>query len=150
MLKAESAWESLDSLKHEPKQANPTEKPLETWVGQKLDGTGPQGITRWTNNASPLDGDSHTMPACWLCWGRTQNCVCQHFFLAESCMPPKFLPDTFQFLPLCPWCLLSCCPTAGAQREWVQVSPCESPVRVTAWTLEAFCLTQPQSPLVLE
>ena len=34
------------------------------------------------------------------------------------------------------WCLLNCCPGAGAQSEWVWVSLCEGPLRGTPGTPE--------------
>ena len=41
--------------------------------------------------------------------------------------------QTLRFLPVCPWCLLGCCPSAGTQREWVWVSPFPGPLRGTTW-----------------
>ena len=48
---------------------------------------------------------------------------------------PHLLPwcQIFQFLSVCHWCLLSCYPGAGAQREWVWVSPCVGSLGGTAW-----------------
>ena len=45
--------------------------------------------------------------------------------------PPQFLLccQTIQFFPICLWCLSSCCPCSGAQREWVRLSPCGQPFK---------------------
>ena len=70
---------------------------------------------------------------------------------SASMLSGRMLPCSWeqilQFLPLCPWCLLNFCPSAGAQREWVHVSACVGPLRRTAWNSRSFCLPQPQSSL---
>ena len=53
---------------------------------------------------------------------------------------PQISPwyQTLQFLPVCHWCLLSCFPHAGAQREWVWVSLLATLLRWTAWDSRSF------------
>ena len=46
--------------------------------------------------------------------------------------------QTFQFLPLCCWCLSSCYTGARAQMEWVWVSLCGGSLRGTAWDSRCF------------
>ena len=96
----------------------------------------------WANNISQVDGDSDTVPFCQLCrLGAQQRNkgFCQQFCLAES-FPSSPRPDagqfrvqsanhytmgpgcqTIQFLPIYPWHLLSCCPSLGAQSNWVSL-----------------------------
>ena len=70
--------------------------------------------------------------------------------LSERKLPLQFFPWCWiiQFLPIYLWCLSSCCPHAGAQREWIWVSPCMGPLRGSAWDSRSFHLSQSQSPLV--
>ena len=63
----------------------------------------------------------------------------------EAAPPSLAWCQTIHFLPVCPWCLLSSCPSAGAQRE---VSLSKSFNR-NAWDSRSLHLTQPQSLLVL-
>ena len=55
---------------------------------------------------------------------------------------PQLLPwcQTFQLHPTCHWCLSSCSPRSGAQREWVKVSLCAvwGPSRGEAWGSRSF------------
>ena len=64
---------------------------------------------------------------------RKKNGLCPPFSLGESYPPVlALMPDTSE--PLCmPLVPSSCYPSAGAQTEWVWVSPCMGPLRVTAW-----------------
>ena len=80
-------------------------------------------------------------PTCWLFWGRVQkrdSGLCVPFCLGESVS--QLLPSswTLQFLHVCHWCLSSCYPSAGAQREWVSLSPCMGSLRRTAWDSRCF------------
>ena len=43
-----------------------------------------------------------------------------------------------QVPPICHWCLSSCYPRAGAQREWFSVSLCMGSLRETAWDSKSF------------
>lgn len=70
--------------------------------------------------------------------------LCQHFWVGESC--PWSSRQTIQFLPACPYCLLSCCPSAGAWTEWVQVSLCAVSFGWMCGTPAALHLRQPQFP----
>ena len=65
-------------------------------------------------------------------------------------LPIQPLPksQTIQVFLICPWHLLSCCPSAGVQSEWVWVHLWASDFRGKPGTPEVLCLTQPQSPLV--
>ena len=77
--------------------------------------------------------ESHLCLALWICGGRAQKGT-----LASACLSvwekaaPQFwlLCQILKFLPIC---LSNCYPGAGAQREWVWVSPCLGFLRVTAW-----------------
>ena len=46
--------------------------------------------------------------------------------------------QTLQSLPVCHCGLSSCCPGAGAQQQWVWVSPCTGALRGTAWESSSF------------
>ena len=50
----------------------------------------------------------------------------------------SFWCQTLHFFPICHWYLLSCCPSTGAQKEWVWVSSCVGPLRETAWESSSF------------
>ena len=81
------------------------------------------------------------LPALWFCGGRAQkrdNSLYPHFCLENTV--PQLLPwcQTLQFLPECQWCLSSCYPGAGAQREWIWVSPCMGSLRRTSWDSRGF------------
>ena len=105
----------------------------------KLGWVGPQGILRET--LAVVCGEQ-CEPGWWslrygtcllALWGRAQkrkNGLCQHFSLRESCSC-RHSPWCWavKFLPACLWCLSSCCPSAGAQTKWVQVSPCVVPFK---------------------
>lgn len=56
---------------------------------------------------------------------------------------PSSWSHTIHFLPAQLWCLLSCCPFAGAQGEclWAIESLC-GPSKSTAWFPAALCLTE--------
>ena len=49
------------------------------------------------------------------------------FCLGQSCPHHPPWCQTLQFLPIRHWCPSSCCPSAGAQKEWVCVSPKSGP-----------------------
>ena len=46
--------------------------------------------------------------------------------------------QTLHLLPVCHWCLSSCYPGTGAQRERVWISPCVGSSRGTAWDSRSF------------
>ena len=89
---------------------------------------GPTSWVEWGLKESPgrvnsdrqVDGDSDLALACQLCGGvgghQRNYGFCQHFCLGENC-------QIIQFFPLCPWCLSSCWPGAGAQCKGIWVSP---------------------------
>ena len=62
-------------------------------------------------------------------------------FIQEEAVP-HHLPwfQTLQFLPICHWCPSSYCPGAGAQREWIWVSPKSTadPLRGDGWESWSF------------
>ena len=64
--------------------------------------------------------------------------LCPPFCLRETCL--QLLPwcQTLHYLPVCHWYLSNCYPSAGAQREWVWVSPCVDSLRGTAWDSRNF------------
>ena len=75
-------------------------------------------------------------------WGKVQkrdNGLCPPFSVWEKAVP-QHSPwcQILQFFPVCCWCLSSCYPVAGAQREWVWVSLCVDCLRGTAWDLRSF------------
>ena len=81
---------------------------------------------------------------CWLCgcmWGGLKKgtvasaclSVCEK---AVSQLPPWC--QTLQFLSVNHWCLSSCYPSAGVQREWVWVSLCGGSLRGMLWVPEVF------------
>ena len=88
------------------------------WVGVSgsLQGRG--------NSVSQVHGVSDMLSALCLCVGRAwkrNNSLCWHICLAEICSIPQLSPwyQIIQFLPVCPWCLLSCYLSARAQSKWV-------------------------------
>ena len=62
-----------------------------------------------------------------------------HLSVWKKAVPP-LLPwcQTLHFVPVCHWCPSSCCPGAGAQKEWVWVSLCMGSLRGSAWDLSSF------------
>ena len=79
------------------------------------------------NSVSQAGVDPDIAPACVLCvrgclW-KVKMASASIFFWQKAA--PQLLPwrQTIQFISICLWCLLSCCPNAGAQREWVWVNP---------------------------
>ena len=78
-------------------------------------------------------------PACWLCGsvggGFRKETVASACFSVWEKAVPQLLPwcQTLRLLPVCHWCLSSCYPDAGAQREWIWVSPCAGSLRGTVW-----------------
>ena len=78
-------------------------------------------------------------PACQPCgsvWGKirigTVSSAC--LSLWEKAVPQlSHWCQTLQFLPVFHRCLSRCYPSAGAQREWVWVSPCVGSLSGTAW-----------------
>lgn len=106
------------------------------------------------NGVSQADGDSDRA----LAWVRTlgagrawqrNNGFCQHLYLGER---GPFSPhlNARQVFHLCPWQLLSYCPSARGQSRWVRqrVRPCEGPLRGMPGTPTAHLVTWSQSPLV--
>ena len=99
---------------------------------------------------TPLNVDLGMVTACQICRGRAQqrnNGPCQQFSLGESCFSSSH-PDANSFLSICPWCLLSYCPSTGPQSKQVWVSLCTGPLRGMRGNLVALHLTQPWSPRV--
>ena len=62
----------------------------------------------------------------------TMSTVCNSMW--KKAVPQNSLCcQTLQFLPICHWCPSRYCPSAGAQREWIWLSPYEAPPRGDAW-----------------
>ena len=148
-------WEILGKSKVWAKIGHFHGKPPETvWVGLQVGWDWVSGNYQGgENSVSQLDGDSGMVPACQLSGQRAHqrnNGLASTLFLAESCTPLQLLPwcQMIQFLPVCSWCLLSCCHSFGAQRERVWVHPC--PLKGITWDSRSFCLTQPQSHWFLQ
>ena len=90
-----------------------------------MDGIDPQRISRAgrANSVSQADKVSEMVPTCQLCGSvggglRKRTMASAHLSVWEKAVP-QFLPlcQTLQFLPVHHWCLSSCYPSAGAQRE---------------------------------
>ena len=112
-----------------------------TWVGLQVGGVGSQGITRvwqtvWTRL---MDSQIWHPPGSSMEEG-----------LRKGKMPtlPTLLSRRKLPLLLSFWCLSSYWPSAGTQREWVQVSLCVGPFKRTPGTPEELHLTQPPSMMV--
>ena len=104
----------------------------------KLYGTQSQGNQGRANSVSQVDTDTH-LPALWSCLRRAQkrdNGLCLPFCLGESCPPALTLMSDTSGPPH--WCLSSCYPGAGAQREWVWPSLCVGSLKGTAWASSSF------------
>ena len=92
------------------------------------------------------------LPA-WLCGGslRKGTMASASTYVWKKAVPPALtLKLDTSVSPVCPCCLSSCCPSAGAQREWDRVSPSIALLREQPDTPEALHLTQPQSLLVFK
>ena len=64
-------------------------------------------------------------------------------------LPHQLSPlcQIIQFLPVCLWCLLSCCPNAITQRKWISVSLCMGCLRGTAWAPDEWLRWLEHSPI---
>ena len=135
-------------MKHEPRQTTCMEKQLERgWAGLQVRWNLISGNHQgWANNVRHVDGVSDVSSTRWLIKG-TMASAC---FSVRRKLPlqPWSSCRTIRFFPICPWFLLSYCPSAGAQREWVLVNLCVGPLRGTPGTPEAFHLTQHKFLLV--
>ena len=84
---------------------------------------------RGANNVRQVHGVSHMVPACRFCvsegLGLRKGTVASASTSVWEKAAPQLLSwcHKIQFLPICLWCLFSCCFCAGAQREWVWELP---------------------------
>ena len=78
-----------------------------------------------------IDVDTHMASACRLYWGRTQQR--SNDLSSEKKMPLILMPENSD-PPHMSQCLWNCCPSAGPQSGWVQVSPCTDSLRGQPWT----------------
>ena len=124
------------------------EKPLEiAWVDLKVGcGEVSGNYQDWTNSASQVDGysDGTCLPALWVEGSKKEQWLLPAFLYWRK-MPLQLFTchQTIQLCLICPWCLTSCCPSVRSQR----VSLCLGLLR---GTLEALCLTHPQSTLIFK
>nr|KAF6450428.1 hypothetical protein HJG59_008322 [Molossus molossus] len=126
-------------MKQEPRQANLMVKPLGTaWVDPKVgwggaSGNHQGGATSVSQIARVLDV-APTLPALWG-KGSPKEQWPPPVHLSRRKLPLQPSPQcrTTQFFLLCLWCLSSCLPHAGAQREQVRGSLCVNPLKGTAW-----------------
>ena len=81
-------------------------------------------------------------PTCWLCGSVVgEGSERRQWPLPTYLSRRKLSPSprqALQFLPVCHWCLSSCDPSAGAQREWVWISPCVGSLRGNGWDSRSF------------
>ena len=115
--------------------------PARWWVG--VSGSHQGGA----NSESQVDGNSNMAPACWLrgCGERGPRkglMASVNTLVWEKSVWCQII----QLLPICLWCLSSCCPSTGAQSEWVSVSLC-GPSKRNTWDSRSLPLPQWQIPL---
>lgn len=81
------------------------------------------------------------VPACQLCSGqgseKEQWPLSALLSWRKVPLQPSSWSQTIQFLPICTWYFLSCCPSTRAQSQWVQISLCVGPLRETPGILGA-------------
>ena len=101
------------------------------WVGLKVGWGRVSGNHQgWVNSISKADGDSDMVLACV---DRLSEKIMAsaRTFVWEKAAPPWC--QTIQFLPICPWCLSSCYPSAGAQSKWVLSKFMCGPFKRNTW-----------------
>ena len=98
----------------------------------KLGGAGSQGITRVGKTVSARYG-IYLLAL----WGksdfRKETMACDSTSVWQKAALPALtlMPDN-SVPPLCRWFFSGCCPSPGAQREWISISLCAGPLRGTA------------------
>ena len=103
----------------------------------KLGGVASQGITRTGQTMiARLMGTQIwclTVSSMW-CGLRKRTMASANTFVWENAASPALTwCQIIEFLLVCSWCLLSCCPSAGVQREWVHVKFVYRPFQGNSW-----------------